>query len=167
MDNYIQRIGLLFLRIFVGGTMLLAHGVPKLLDPKPFIEALSSNGFPLPNIMAYLSISAEAIFPVFIILGVFTRVSALIIAINMFVAAFVFHLNIKGDPFENFDMNKKELILNEIEKVTEPLLEEILDFVSFLKTKATVERMEAAVASESSLNKDWLKPEEREAWRDL
>src|SRR3972149_3209239 len=67
MDNYIQRIGLLFLRIFVGGTMLLAHGVPKLLDPKPFIEALSSNGFPLPNIMAYLSISAEAIFPVFII----------------------------------------------------------------------------------------------------
>ena len=103
MDRYIQNIGFLFLRIFVGGTMLLAHGVPKLLDPKPFIEALSSNGFPLPNIMAYLSISAEAIFPVFIILGVFTRVSALIIAINMFVAAFVFHLNIKGDPFANFE----------------------------------------------------------------
>ena len=103
MDGYIQNIGFLFLRIFVGGTMLLAHRVPKLLDPKPFIAALSSNGFPLPNIMAYLSISAEAIFPVFIILGVFTRVSALIIAINMFVAAFVFHLNIKGDPFVNFE----------------------------------------------------------------
>jgi len=103
MDNYIQRIGLLFLRIFVGGTMLLAHGVPKLLDPKPFIEALSSNGFPLPNIMAYLSISAEAIFPLFVILGVFTRISALIAAINMFVALFVFHLNIKGDPFSNLE----------------------------------------------------------------
>ncbi|MGH7800005.1 MAG: DoxX family protein [Thermodesulfobacteriota bacterium] len=103
MDRYIQNIGFLFLRIFVGGTMLLAHGVPKLLDPKPFIEALSSNGFPLPNIMAYLSISAEAVFPVFIILGVFTRVSALIVAINMFVAAFVFHLNIKGDPFSNLE----------------------------------------------------------------
>lgn len=64
-------------------------------------------------------------------------------------------------------MNKKELILNEIEKVPEPLLEEILDFVRFLKTKAAVERMEAAVASESSLKKDWLKPEEGEAWRDL
>jgi len=83
--------------------MLLAHGVPKLLDPKPFIEALSSNGFPLPNIMAYLSISAEAIFPVFIILGVFIRVSALIAAINMFVALFVFHLTIKGDPFASFE----------------------------------------------------------------
>lgn len=103
MSNSIQNIGFLFLRIFVGGTMLLAHGVPKLLDPKPFIEALSSNGFPLPNILAYLSISAEAIFPVFIILGVFTRVSALIIAINMFVAVFVFHLNIKEDPFVNFE----------------------------------------------------------------
>src|SRR3970282_1802870 len=110
MDNYIQRIGLLFLRIFVGGTMILAHGVPKLLDQKPFIEALSSNGFPLPNIMAYLSISAEAIFPVFIILGVFTRVSALIIAINMFVAAFVFHLNIKGSVFKFF----KEFFLHMI-----------------------------------------------------
>ena len=59
------------------------------------------------------------------------------------------------------------MILNEIEKVPEPLLEEILDFVRFLKTKAAVERMEAAVASESSLKKDWLKPEEGEAWRDL
>ena len=103
MDRYIQNIGFLFLRIFVGGTMLLAHGVLKLLDPKPFIEALSSNGFPLPNIMAYLSISAEAIFPVFIILGVYTRVSALIVAVNMFVAVFVFHLNIKGDPFANLE----------------------------------------------------------------
>src|SRR3990170_4046095 len=42
-------------------------------------------------------------------------------------------------------MNKKELILNEIEKVTEPLLEEILDFVRFLKTKAAVERLNRSV----------------------
>ena len=103
MDRYIQNIGFLFLRIFVGGTLLLAHGVPKLLDSKRFIEVLSSNGFPLPNVMAYLSISAEAIFPVFIILGVFIRVSALIVAINMFVALFVFHLTIKGDPFANLE----------------------------------------------------------------
>ncbi|HLE24453.1 MAG TPA: DoxX family protein [Thermodesulfobacteriota bacterium] len=103
MERNIQNIGLLFIRILAGGTMLVAHGVSKLFDPKPFIEALSSNGFPLPNILAYLSISAEAVFPLFIILGVFTRISALIAAINMFVAAFVFHLNIKGDPFANFE----------------------------------------------------------------
>jgi hypothetical protein len=29
------------------------------------------------------------------------------------------------------------------------------------------ESMETAIASETSLKKDWLKPEEDEAWRDL
>jgi putative oxidoreductase len=103
MDSYIQNIGFLFLRIFVGGTMLLAHGVSKLLNPERFIEVIRSNGFPYPHIMAYFSISAETIFPLFIILGVFTRISALIAAINMFVAVFVFHLTIKGDPFANLE----------------------------------------------------------------
>ncbi len=64
-------------------------------------------------------------------------------------------------------MNKKELILDEIEQVPDPLLEEILDFIRFLKTKVIEDRMETAVASESTLKKDWLKPEEDEAWRDL
>ncbi len=64
-------------------------------------------------------------------------------------------------------MNKKELILNEIQQVPDPLLEEILDFIRFLKTKVLEDRMETAVASESTLKKDWLKPEEDEAWRDL
>jgi putative oxidoreductase len=103
MGNYIQNIGLLFLRIFVGGTMLLAHGVSKLLDPERFIEVIRSNGFPFPHIMGYFSISAETIFPLFVILGIFTRISALIAAINMFVAVFVFHLTIKGDPFVNLE----------------------------------------------------------------
>ena len=64
-------------------------------------------------------------------------------------------------------MNKKELILDEIEQVPDPLLEEILDFIRFLKTKVIEDRMETVVASESTLKKDWLKPEEDEAWRDL
>ncbi|MGH7800009.1 MAG: DUF2281 domain-containing protein [Thermodesulfobacteriota bacterium] len=51
-------------------------------------------------------------------------------------------------------MNKKELILNEIQQVPDPLLEEILDFIRFLKTKVIEDRMETAVASESSLKKD-------------
>jgi putative oxidoreductase len=103
MNNYIKNTGFLFLRIFVGGTMLLAHGASKLLHPERFIEALRSNGFPFPHILAYFSIAAETIFPLLIILGLFTRVSALIAAINMFVALFVFHLTIKGDPFANFE----------------------------------------------------------------
>jgi len=63
-------------------------------------------------------------------------------------------------------MITKELILNEIEKIPEPLLKEVLDFIRFLKTKS-VEGVETAIASESSLRKDWLRPEEDEAWTDL
>jgi hypothetical protein len=64
-------------------------------------------------------------------------------------------------------MNKKELIAKEIEQVPEALLEEVLEFVRFLKTKRTHETLEISLLSESSLKKDWLKPEEDEAWQDL
>ncbi len=62
---------------------------------------------------------------------------------------------------------KKELILREMEHVPEPLLNEILDFIHFLKTKALNEKLETAIASESSLRKDWLREEEDKAWQDL
>ncbi len=64
-------------------------------------------------------------------------------------------------------MHKKELVINEIEHVPEPLLDEVLDFIHFLKTKMTKERIDTAIASESPLEKDWLKPEEDEAWQNL
>ncbi len=64
-------------------------------------------------------------------------------------------------------MNKKQLIAKEIEQVPEPLLKEVLDFVRFLKGKRMREKLETSLLSESSLKKDWLKPEEDEAWRDL
>ena len=50
-------------------------------------------------------------------------------------------------------MSKKELLLSEIEQVSEPLLDEVLDFVYFLKTKIIKERLDTAIASESSLKK--------------
>jgi len=64
-------------------------------------------------------------------------------------------------------MSKKESLLSEIERIPEPLLDEVLDFVQFLKAKTIQERLGTAIASESSLNKDWLKPEEDEAWQAL
>jgi hypothetical protein len=36
-----------------------------------------------------------------------------------------------------------------------------------LKNKVWEEKMELALASEVSLKRDWLKPEEDEAWKDL
>jgi hypothetical protein len=64
-------------------------------------------------------------------------------------------------------MEVKELILKEIERVPEQYLTEILDFIRFLEEKALKEGMETAIASETSLKKDWLRDEEDEAWRNL
>nr|QNO56066.1 hypothetical protein GIJIEOGM_00007 [Methanosarcinales archaeon ANME-1 ERB7] len=61
----------------------------------------------------------------------------------------------------------KESIAKEIENVPELYLIELLDFIRFLETKAVTQKMELAVASVSSLKKDWLKPEEEEAWKEL
>ena len=63
------------------------------------------------------------------------------------------------------DVEKKELILHEIDQVPDSLFEEILDFIRFLKARSQKEQLETAIASESSLKKDWLKMEE--AWQDL
>ncbi len=64
-------------------------------------------------------------------------------------------------------MSKRELLLSEIEQVPESFLDEVLDFIHFLKTKIIKEKLETAVASESSLKKDWLRSEEDEAWQSL
>lgn len=64
-------------------------------------------------------------------------------------------------------MTKKELLLREIEHTPEPLLEEILDFVQFLKNKTVRQSFETALASEAVLKRDWLLPEEDEAWQAL
>ena len=64
-------------------------------------------------------------------------------------------------------MSKKELLIYEIAQVPESFLDEVLDFVHFLKTKTIKERLDTAIASESSLKKDWMKPEEDEAWQNL
>ncbi len=64
-------------------------------------------------------------------------------------------------------MNNKEVLLHEIEQVPDSFIAEIIDFIRFLKTKVIREKIDTAIASESSLKKDWLKPEEDEAWQDL
>jgi hypothetical protein len=64
-------------------------------------------------------------------------------------------------------MSTRELLISEIEEVPEPLLSEVLDFVHFLKAKVVREKLDIAIMSEFSLSRDWLKPEEDEAWQNL
>jgi len=65
------------------------------------------------------------------------------------------------------NLTKRDIIQREIEHVPDTLFDEILDFIRFMKTKSQKESLETAIASESSLKKDWLKEEEDEAWHDL
>jgi hypothetical protein len=64
-------------------------------------------------------------------------------------------------------MTIKELLLEEMEKIPEPLLQQVLDFIHFLQSKHQQEKLEITRLSESSLQKDWLRPEKEEAWQDL
>jgi hypothetical protein len=64
-------------------------------------------------------------------------------------------------------MSTKDILINEIQEIPEPLLDEVLDFVYFLKTKVAREKLDVLITSESSLSKDWLKPEEDKAWQNL
>jgi Protein of unknown function (DUF2281) len=64
-------------------------------------------------------------------------------------------------------MTDKDQLIAEIDALPEPLVQEVLDFVGFLRTKLAGDSTELAAASESSLKKDWLRPEEEAAWQDL
>lgn len=64
-------------------------------------------------------------------------------------------------------MTTKEILINEIQGIPEPLLEELLDFINFLKSKSVREKFAVTLMSETSLAKDWLSPQEDAAWQNL
>lgn len=63
-------------------------------------------------------------------------------------------------------MNTKKILIKEIENLPETMVAEVLDFVRFLEYKKS-DGLETYIQSESSLKKEWLTPEEDEAWKDL
>lgn len=89
--------GLLFLRISIGLTMLLAHGWGKMTNfsaiaPK-FMDFIGLGG----SVSLALAVFSEVFCSVFIIIGLKTRIASAFLAITMFVAAFMVHLD---DPFK-------------------------------------------------------------------
>jgi nitrous oxide reductase accessory protein NosL len=61
----------------------------------------------------------------------------------------------------------KNIIIDELRDIPDEFASEILDFIKFLKIQKNPEKIQTHFASEASLAKDWLKPEEDEAWKDL
>jgi len=91
---------LLILRVVLG-LLILLHGVSKLPPPPEFlITALSERG--LPSVLAYGVYLGEIVGPILIIVGIWTRLGALLIVANMIVAVLVahtgdlFHINKQG-----------------------------------------------------------------------
>ncbi|HIV02679.1 MAG TPA: DUF2281 domain-containing protein [Candidatus Aphodoplasma excrementigallinarum] len=65
-------------------------------------------------------------------------------------------------------MTNKQILMKEIELLSPLMVEEVYDYVTYLKFKRQPkETREIAYASEQSLAKEWLLPEEDAAWADL
>ena len=82
--------GKLILRLTLG-ILILLHGLSKLMGGgvTGISDMLSSHG--LPGFLAYGVYVGEIIAPVLLIIGVYTRLGGLIIAINMIVAVLLAH----------------------------------------------------------------------------
>src|SRR5579872_6832592 len=88
-----QSWGIALMRVMVG-VVFLAHGAQKL-----FVYGIPGTagffahaGIPFPMVSAVLSIGAEFLGGLFLILGLFTRPAAAVLVINMAVAVFAVHL---------------------------------------------------------------------------
>lgn len=91
MKNVQQNIGLLILRLSIGGLMLF-HGYHKLISGiDGIVKMISETG--LPGSLAYTVFIGELIAPLFMIVGYRTRIASLFIASTMVVAIFLGHPN--------------------------------------------------------------------------
>jgi putative oxidoreductase len=103
LDELMRDAGLLILRAAAGGTMLLAHGLPKLLG---WSERAATFADPLgvgSSLSLALAIFAEVFCAAAILLGLATRFAAGALAFTMLIAFAVVH---GDDPF-----SKRELAL--------------------------------------------------------
>lgn len=79
----------LLLRVVLG-VLILLHGVSKIKSGPGFVlELMRKDG--LPEMFGYFTYIGEVLAPALIIVGLFTRPAALLIAINMIVAVLLVH----------------------------------------------------------------------------
>ena len=82
--------GRLVLRVVLG-VLILLHGIAKLPGPPEFIVGMVTKAG-LPSVLAYGVYIGEILAPVLLILGVWTRLAAVVVAINMIVAVALVHV---------------------------------------------------------------------------
>ena len=82
--------GRLVLRVVLG-VLILLHGIAKLPGPPEFIVGMVTQAG-LPSVLAYGVYIGEILAPVLLIIGVWTRLAALVVAVNMVVAVMLAHV---------------------------------------------------------------------------
>jgi putative oxidoreductase len=88
MNTY-DDAGKLLLRLMLG-ILILFHGVSKITHGISGVEAMV-NGHGWPTFIAYLVYIGEVVAPIFLIVGLFTRIAGLIVSINMLFAFVLVH----------------------------------------------------------------------------
>ncbi len=82
-------------RVFVGLSLMLAHGSGKIPVSDGFVNHIESLGFPWPVLFAWAASLSEYVGALLLALGLFTRPAAFMVAATMFVAA----ISHSSDPF--------------------------------------------------------------------
>lgn len=96
VDTQLSRsvsLGLLILRVAVGGIFVI-HGAQKLfvMGLPGFAGMLAQIGIPLPNAAAVVVALVEFVGGTLLVIGLFTRVAAALIVVDMLVAVLEVHL---------------------------------------------------------------------------
>lgn len=82
--------GKLLLRLVLG-ILILLHGIAKIMaGPGYIVGVVSAAG--LPSALAYLVYVGEVLAPILLIVGIWSRLAALIVAGNMVFAIFLVHM---------------------------------------------------------------------------
>jgi putative oxidoreductase len=87
-----QDLAKLLLRITCGGVLLF-HGIHKVFVEVDHIKVILKNAG-LPESLAYGNIVGEFLAPIFVLIGLKTRIAALIIAFNMLMSIVIAHPDI-------------------------------------------------------------------------
>ena len=77
---------------FATGAVLVPHGIQKILytPMEKFAPNIANKGLPLPEVLGYLTYFTESVVAICLAIGLFTRVAAVIIWIEMAVIITVF-----------------------------------------------------------------------------
>jgi putative oxidoreductase len=86
-----EDLGKLLLRLTLG-ILLILHGIAKIFGDIGWLTGMLQN-IGLPGFFAYGVYIGEVLAPLLVILGLYARVGALVIAVNMLVAIWLVHMN--------------------------------------------------------------------------